>query len=184
MLTAPRALAVTAAVLLAGCESTFPEDLVTFCRVVGEVDGQAGLTAAAKLEQIEARRPEYARYGLLETRDIWAEAAQQKGEDKYRYLVAAAKKLKAPEWRCPAYATLLNIAAVDALSGASSGARDRPVEGAAVLGAAALAPAAQPGPAASVAAADKAEKSSDDVPPKKSRTKARAKRSRATKTRS
>jgi hypothetical protein len=101
--------------VLTACEPTFPKDLVTFCRVVGEVDAAPGLTAAQKLARIGERRPEYATTSLLETRDIWAEAEAQQGEDKYRYLVAAAKKFNTPDWRCPAYGTLLNIAQVDAL---------------------------------------------------------------------
>lgn len=101
--------------VLTACEPTFPKDLVTFCRVVGEVDATQGLTATQKLSRIGERRTEYATTSLLDTRDIWAEAEAQQGEDKYRYLVAAAKKFNTPDWRCPAYGTLLNIAQVEAL---------------------------------------------------------------------
>lgn len=183
MLSPSRVLALAAAsVVLAGCESTFPQDLEKFCRVVGEVDAQAGLTAAAKLSKIAERKPEYANYGLLDTRDIWAEAEAQGGEDRYRYLVAAAKKLKAPDWRCPAYATLLNIEAVEKMAGASAApakAADAAADAAGVAGV----PPPIARPAASVAAADKAEKADDQGTPKKKKAKgkrsSRSKKSRS-----
>ncbi len=167
-----------AAVLLAGCEPSFPHDLQVFCKVVGEVDATPGLSASAKLSRIAERKPEYANYGLLETRDIWAEADAQKGEDRYRYLVAAAKKMKAPDWRCPAYGTLLNIDEVERMGGARAPARTEPAEGAR-----AELPPPVVRPAASMAAAPKADKVDKDAesPRKK---KAKGKRAKAKKTRS
>lgn len=108
-------LALLAPLGLAACGNTFPQDLERFCAVVGEVDKIEGISAEEKLSRIDARRGEYARYGLLETRDVWAEASSQHGQDRYRYLLAAGRNLGAREWRCPAYATLLNIAEVQKL---------------------------------------------------------------------
>ena len=72
-----------------------PEDLVG----VNLVQTEANEAILAAVENVEKEK----------------EAEAQQGEDKYRYLVAAAKKFKTPDWRCPAYGTLLTIAQVDAL---------------------------------------------------------------------
>lgn len=96
------------ALTVAGCTPTFPEDLDHFCRIVNEADSEPSLTAAEKLARINARRDEYARTPLLETRDNWRDAEKFEGADKYQYLVAAAKQSGRPDWKCPNYGKLLN----------------------------------------------------------------------------